>query len=88
MRTQSIDTDPKAEEVQISLFRKATITYKFYKILSLSQSVLQLSRRAIARNNKNLTEKQIDILFVTYNYGEELAENLSNYLDKTDHENS
>ena len=88
MRTQSIDTDPKAEEVQIFLFRNATITNKFYKILSLSQSVLQLSRRAIARNNKNLTEKQIDLLFVTYHYGEELAENLSNYLDKTDHENS
>ena len=88
MRTQSNDTHPEAEKVLISLLREASIARKFSQVRSLSQVTLQLSRRAIARANKDLTEKQIDVLFVSYNYGKELADNLEKYLDSVAHENS
>ena len=88
MRTQSNDTNPKAEKVLISLLRDASTAKKFSRIRSFSQITLQLSRRAIGRANKDLTEKQIDLLFVSYNYGKELADNLEKYLDSVAHENS
>lgn len=88
MRTQSIDTRFEAEAVLISLFRKASTAKKFSQIRSLSQTTLQLSRRAIARANKNLTERQIDILFVSNHYGKEIAANLESYLDRIECEDS
>ena len=86
MRTQSRDTRLEAEEVLISLLRKASVARKFAQIRSLSQTTLQLSRRAIARTNKELSERQIDILFVSNHYGKEIATNLENYLNRIEYE--
>ncbi len=86
MRTQSIDTRLEAEEVLISLLWKTSVAKKFSQIRSLSQTTLQLSRRAIARVNKGLSERQIDMLFVSYHYGKEIATNLENYLNRIGHE--
>jgi len=88
MRTQSSDTHPKAEKVLISLLRNAGTARKFSQVRSLSQTTLQLSRRALARANKDLTERQIDVLFVSHHYGKELADKLDNYLDSVSHENT
>jgi hypothetical protein len=86
MRTQSRDTRLEAEEVLISLLRKASVARKFAQIRSLSQTTLQLSRRAIARTNKELSERQIDILFVSNHYGKEIATDLENYLNRIEYE--
>jgi hypothetical protein len=59
MRTQSTDTRLEAEGVLISLFLKASVAKKFAQIRSLSQTTLQLSRRAIAHANKELSERQL-----------------------------
>ena len=88
MKSQSIDTDQKAEEVLISLLRKASSTEKISLVCSLSQTVVQLSRRAIARRNKNLDEKELNVLFVAHNYGKDLAERLRKYLGKREDEKS
>ena len=88
MRTQSKDTHPKAEKVLISLLRDANTAKKFSQIRSLSQVTLQLSRRALVRANKDLTEQQIDVLFVFHHYGKELSDNLEKYFDSQAHENS
>lgn len=80
MITQSIDTRPETEDFLILLIRKASVAKKFSQIQSLSKTTLQLSRRAISRANKNLSEKQIDLLFVSNHYGKKLATNLENYL--------
>ena len=77
MKTQSSDTHPDAEKVLISLMRKASPARKFSLVCSLSQTVMQLSRRAIARANPNMDERVIDILFVSLHYGEDLAESAS-----------
>lgn len=88
MRTQSIDTNKKAEKVLISLYQNVTISERLSKIRSLTQTTLFLSRRAIARAHSNLTERQIDLIFVSHLYGKELADDLEKYLDRIDHEKS
>ncbi|HDL19449.1 MAG TPA: hypothetical protein ENH29_10375 [Bacteroidetes bacterium] len=80
MRTQSEDTDPKAEKVLIALLRKASIAEKFAQVRSLSKMTMQLSRRAIARVHPELNEEQIDLLFIEYHYGKDLAERLAKSL--------
>ena len=51
MITQSIDTHPQAEEVQLQLLRQATPAKRFVFMCSLSQTVAALFRRAIRRAN-------------------------------------
>lgn len=73
MKTQSIDTHPKAEEVQIQLIRQASVGQRLSKMSSLTSSLMRLSRRAIRRANPEAGQDELDVLFVKYHYGEELA---------------
>jgi hypothetical protein len=82
MRTLPLDTRPEAEKVLISLLRHANTSQKFAQIRSLSQTAIQLSRRAIARANRDLSEEQIDLRFITLHYGKELANNVKKKLDR------
>ena len=84
MKTQSIDTAPKAEKVLIDLYRQASPAKKFALVRSMSETMMQLSRRAIVRANEGLSEREIDILFVEYHYGKELALKLKEYLQKNE----
>jgi len=88
MRTQSTDTHLKTERILISLLRQQKTAKKFSQIRSLSQTTIQLSKRAIARVNKDLDENQIDLLFINYHYGKDLAERVRKYLNLDYHENS
>ncbi|MBC8229537.1 hypothetical protein H8E77_08325 [bacterium] len=49
---------------------------------SLSKTTIQLSRRAISRANPGLSEKEINLIFVAYHYGDELANRLRTYMEK------
>ena len=80
MITQSSDTDPQAERVQIDLIRAASASKRFSMVRSLSQTFMTLSRRAIQRANPSMSEREVDLTFVAYHYGEGLAERLRQYL--------
>ena len=80
MITQSSDTDPQAERVQIELLRAASVSERISLVRSLSQTVMTLSRRAIQRVNLSMSERELDLAFVAYHYGEDLAERLRQYL--------
>ena len=82
MKTQSRDTRPEVEEIQISLIRKASIAKRIGVVRSLSETTIRLSRRAIARANPELNDRNLDLKFVEYHYGKTLANNLREYLDK------
>jgi len=88
MKTQSIDTHPKTERMLISLLKQESTAKKFSSIRSLSQMSIQLSRRAISRANKTLDENRINLLFINYHYGKDLAERVRKYLNLDYHENS
>ncbi len=82
MKTQSIDTDPKAEAVQIALLRQANVVKRAWLLRSLSQTVIRLSRRAIRKANPQLSEQELRVLFVRHCYGDDLANRLQHYLSQ------
>lgn len=86
MATQSVDTNAEVERFQISLLRKASVAKRFALMQSLTSTTIQLSKRAIARANPGLSKRELDLLFVKYNYGDKLAEKLRDYLIRNDNE--
>ena len=82
MITQSSDTHPEAERVQIDIIRQASVARRISIVRSLSQTSIFLSRRAIARAHPELNEQKVDLLFVAYHYGDDLAAHLREYLEQ------
>ena len=80
MITQSLDTHPKVEEFLISLIRNASAAKRISRVRSLTESTIRLSRRAIKRANPGLDEKELNLKFISYHYGEELASHLREYM--------
>jgi len=82
MRTQSPDTSPEVEYVQIELLRKATPAKSFHLARSLSQSMILASSETIKRLHPEASQKELKILFVELYYGKELANRVRAYLEK------
>jgi hypothetical protein len=78
------DTTREAEEVQIELLRRATPARRLALARSLTATAIGLSRRALARANPGLNQRDLDLLFVELNYGKELSEGLRRYLSEKD----
>ena len=74
MRTQSPDTSPEAEQVQIELLRNMTVAQRMSRLRSLTRTTIQLSRRAIRRAHPDLNEDGVSVMFVELHYGHDLAE--------------
>lgn len=81
MRTQSADTSVEAEKVQIDLLRKASPEKRLSLMCSLSETVRFLSKQAIQQKHPEWDQREVNIAFVEYHYGKELAENLRRYLE-------
>ncbi len=77
MRSQSEDTDPKAELKQIELLRGATVARRTALAFSLSETVIGLARRAIRRANPQLSPQEALVRFVALHYDPELAGRLN-----------
>jgi hypothetical protein len=48
--------------------------------MSLSQSAIELSRRAIRRRHPDASEEELGLLFVELHYGRDLADRVRAYL--------
>lgn len=79
--TQSPDTRPEAEKVMISLIRGSSIAKRISVVRSLSGSTIRLSRRAIKRANPDLDNRELNLKFISYHYGEKLARHLREYME-------
>jgi len=79
-RTQSPDTHPEAERVQIELFRRASPARRVQLALSMSDAVIALSRRAIRRQEPELGEQELGLRFVALHYGEPVAQRVRAHL--------
>ena len=77
--TQSPDTRPPAEAVQLGLLRSKNAREKLSQVRSLSQLVIALSRRGIRRANPGKTPAELDTLFIRLHYGESLARRVADY---------
>ena len=70
------DTDPEAARVQLELLRRATPARRLALALSLSRSVLELSREGIARREPGASAQEVGLQFVELHYGRGLAAEL------------
>ena len=79
MRTQSIDTTPEAERVQIELIRQTPITKRVALMTELSQFLIEAHKQGIRQTHPNANEKEVGLIFVANNYGQTLADKLRVY---------
>src|SRR5260370_31228355 len=73
MRTQSEDTSPEIERVQIELIRKASPAKIFNLVRSMSQTMMQASRENIQRLHPGASKEELTLIFIELYYGKELA---------------
>lgn len=79
MRTQSPDTHPEAERVQIELLRKAGPARRFKLTRSLNRLGIQLSRQAIRKTRPHATGEELRLFIIELYYGKGLADRLRGY---------
>jgi hypothetical protein len=73
MRTQSEDTSPEMERVQIELIRKASPAKIFGLVRSMSQSMMQASRENIRKLHPDASKEELSLILVELYYGKEVA---------------
>ena len=81
MAAKFSDTHGVAEAVQVELLSQASVEQRLAMCCSLTQEAIHQSRRALAQANPNLTQPELDLLFVRTHYGAELADELQRYLE-------
>ncbi len=86
MMPLSNDTSPEAEEVQIALLRRATPARRFELVRSLSATTRKLAWQGIRKANPTVSDQEIDLLFVEYHYGRELALSVGDYLASVEYQ--
>ena len=82
MKTQSSDTSPEVERVQIEMLRKAGKSRRLQLGLQLSGEALEMAQRAIRRAHPELSELEAKLLFVEVTYGKDLADRVRSHLAK------
>lgn len=68
------DTTPEAEEMQIELLRRASVTRRAEIMRSLTAATRWMAYEAIKKANPGISDIEADLLFVEYHYGKDLAD--------------
>jgi hypothetical protein len=76
------DTHKNAARVQIELLKKVGATGRAKRMLSLSHSVMLLSKRAVERRFKSLNSTEQSLMFIKINYGDDLQQKVRSHLEK------
>ena len=74
------DTHPDSERAQIDLLRAAGPSRRAGLAIGLTQTVIDLSRRALRSARPELPEPEIEALWVELHYGRDIAEGLRAHL--------
>ncbi len=80
------DTSKEAAEFQIALLQSKTTSHRLGLALTLSESTIALSKRAIRRANPDISEYELRCRFVELHYGKELADSYRKYFQEPPHE--
>lgn len=76
------DTLPAVADLQIELFRRASVARRVRLLRSLSQTTIELSRGAIRRTRSVTNGAEVSLAFVALNYDSALADRLRDYLSQ------
>ena len=78
------DTDPEAAEVQWEILSRMTSSQRSSLLGALVTTAVNHSKRAIARANPGATQRELDLIFISTHYGDELAQEVKAYLEARD----
>jgi hypothetical protein len=81
-RTQSSDTTPSAEAIQLAILRRASPARRAWLAQSLTRSVIQLSRQGIRQRNPAATNHDVLLGSIAANYGAPCMEQLRAALEQ------
>jgi hypothetical protein len=73
MRTQSIDTSPEFERIQIARIRAFSAAKKFTSVRSWTQSITSANLHATDSSSDTLPERDRAVAFVAREYGDHIA---------------
>ena len=82
MRTQSIDTSPEFERIQIARIRAFSAAKKFTSVRSWTQSITSANLHATDSSSDTLPESDRAVAFVAREYGDHLAHLFVNAIEK------
>lgn len=82
MRTQSSDTDPTIERMQIEGLRRLSPGQRFQIANNLTCNVFTLSWRNFRRRYADLDEDAASLLWIRLLYGDDLADRVAAYLEQ------
>ena len=82
MWDMSGDTTPDAERMHVQLLRRAGPFKRSGMASSITNWCLEAAREGLRRARPHLSQRELDLLFVEFNYGRELAMHVRRYLDK------
>jgi hypothetical protein len=80
MRTQSIDTDPDVERIQVEGLRRFTLAQRLALASMLTRSVFTLSWQGFRRRYPDVPEAELRIRWCELLYGPDLAQRVAAYL--------
>ena len=75
-RTQSADTDLMIEHLHINALREAGPRKRSVMALMMTTNAVLLSRRALRRQNSDLTEAELGLKWISIHYGKALADKM------------
>lgn len=70
------DTAPEAQRAHLDLLRNASDERRLRLALSLSRTVMRLSRQALIRAHPGAAPEELDLRFVALVYGAQLAQHV------------
>lgn len=76
MKTQSIDTHPEIEKIQISMLHDGGVRKRTALLRSITRSALTLARHGIKKAHPNWDNIHLGKFFVYINYGDNLSNRL------------
>ena len=79
MSTLSADTDPKIEQIQIELLRKASPARKFEMVAQMNNTVRVFMFAGLKRRNPEATPETLRRMFAGLLLGEDLARKVFSY---------
>lgn len=80
MRTQSSDTHPEIERMQIEMLRQLSLQERLERMNEWSKATRELAWRGLRRANPGASEQELGIIYVAIYYGQPLADRLREYL--------
>ena len=80
MRTQSRDTNPDIEQIQIHLLRQASLTRRFELVEAWSLFIRDVARQGVRREHPEASEQEVELILVARLYGQSMADRVRAYL--------